>query len=392
MPLEIQLSDPELMGDPFTAYGRAREQAPVAALVAPGFGPFWAVTRHAEARAMLADPRFTLGEESYQHLDVPDDARPYLRTMQQTSGDEHTRLRRLVSPEFSARRGADFRPRLEKIVAALLDELERNADPDGTVDLVRHFANPLPMEVICELVGVPEADRPQWRIYGAAIASGHGAAFTAAIPAIIEGAQAAVASSRSTPATGRDQPAGPQPGRRQADRARAGHLRLAPGAGRPDTGPADRQRGADPPRPPGPAHHVSERHGEGRGRGTAPLVRAAAADHPPPGPRGRRARRRTRAQGRAGDRDPGRGQPRPAGVQGPRPLRRAPHAEPAPQLRARPALLPGRAAGPGADRGGTDGSVRPLPHVDAGRPGTATGSRTPPPGAYRPYGCSCASR
>jgi cytochrome P450 len=199
VPLEIQLSDPGLMRDPFTAYGRAREQTPVAALVAPGFGPFWAVTRHAEARAMLADPRFTLGEESYQHLDVPEHARPYLHTMQQSTGDEHARLRRLVSPEFSARRGADFRPRLERIVATLLDELERNADPDGTVDLVRHFTNPLPMEVICELVGVPADDRPQWRTYGAAVASGHGAAFTAAIPAIIENAQAAVADRRGTP-------------------------------------------------------------------------------------------------------------------------------------------------------------------------------------------------
>ncbi|HTF07016.1 MAG TPA: cytochrome P450 [Asanoa sp.] len=199
MPLEIQLNDPDLMRDPIAGYGRAREQAPVAALVAPGFGPMWAVTRHAESRAMLADPRFALGDDSFQRLDVPAHCRPYLRTMQHLEGDEHARLRRLVTPEFSARRGAEFRPRVERIVETMLDELARAADPDGTVDLLRHFATPLPMEIICELVGVPTDDRPQWRAYGKAIAAGHGAAFVAAIPAIIEGARGAVDHKRNAP-------------------------------------------------------------------------------------------------------------------------------------------------------------------------------------------------
>ncbi|GIF51247.1 cytochrome P450 [Asanoa ferruginea] len=190
--MEIQLNDPDLSRDPITGYGRAREQAPIATLVAPGFGPMWAVTRHAEARAMLADPRFALGEDSFQHLDVPAHCRPYLSTMQHKNGDEHARLRRLVTPEFSARRAAEFRPAIERIVDTLLDELARAADPDGTVDLLRHFATPLPMEIICELVGIPAGDRPQWRTYGKAIAAGHGSAFITAIPAIIEGAQAAV--------------------------------------------------------------------------------------------------------------------------------------------------------------------------------------------------------
>ena len=55
---EIDLSDPGVLEDPLAAYGRAREQSPVARLMAPGFGTMWAVTRHADAKAMLADPRF----------------------------------------------------------------------------------------------------------------------------------------------------------------------------------------------------------------------------------------------------------------------------------------------------------------------------------------------
>ncbi|GAA1866160.1 cytochrome P450 [Asanoa iriomotensis] len=199
MAFELTLSDPELLRDPFTGYAHAREQAPVVALVAPGFGTMWAVTRHAEARAMLADHRFALGDDSFQRLDVPAHCLPYLRTMQHMDGDEHARLRRLVTPGFSARRAADLRPRVEAIVDSLLDGLDRAADPDGTVDLLRHFATPLPMEVICELVGVPAEDRPQWHVYGAAVAAGHGKAFANAIPAIIEGARTTVARRRTSP-------------------------------------------------------------------------------------------------------------------------------------------------------------------------------------------------
>lgn len=189
--LEIELSDPAVLRDPLAAYGKAREQGPVARLVAPGFGTMWAVTRYAEAKAMLADPRFELTGGSYLRPDFPKHCQRYLRTMQETDGPEHTRLRRLVSPAFTARRAAEFRPRIERIVDTLLDELVERAD-GGPVDLLAHFARPLPVDVICELVGIPLADRENWRGYGAAVAAGHGPDFAAAIPAIIRDAVAAV--------------------------------------------------------------------------------------------------------------------------------------------------------------------------------------------------------
>ncbi|MFI7232046.1 cytochrome P450 [Nonomuraea angiospora] len=190
---EIDLSDPAVLADPFTAYTSARERSPVARLVAPGFGPFWAVTRHEEARAMLSDPRLTTSEHSYQRPDVPEHCLPYLRTMSEMNGAEHARLRRLVAPAFTPRRAAEFGPRIEAIVERLLDELP--AEPD----LLAHFAGPLPIEVICELVGIPVADRPRWREYGAAIVAGHGESFKDAIPRILEGAGAAVARGRAEP-------------------------------------------------------------------------------------------------------------------------------------------------------------------------------------------------
>lgn len=91
-------------------------------------------------------------------------------------GPEHMRLRRLVSPAFTARRAAEFRPRIEPIVANLLDDLPNHAE-GGSVDLLGHFARPLPIDVICELVGIPEPDRPRWRKYGAAVAAGWGQEF-----------------------------------------------------------------------------------------------------------------------------------------------------------------------------------------------------------------------
>jgi cytochrome P450 len=135
----VDLTDPEVGRDPFTAYGRAREQGPVARLMAPGLGPMWAVTRYDEARAMLADPRFGLSPASFLRPQVPEDCLPYLRTMQELEGAEHTRLRGLVAAGFSARSAERLRPRIEGIVRALVDDLPGQAD-GGQVDLVAGLA------------------------------------------------------------------------------------------------------------------------------------------------------------------------------------------------------------------------------------------------------------
>ncbi|MFC4947939.1 cytochrome P450 family protein [Pseudonocardia sp. GCM10023141] len=196
---EIDLTDPTVIADPFGAHGRAREQAPLAQISSPGFGPFWATTRHDGAKRLLSDPRFVINSGSFQQLPgIPEHCRAYLRTMSEMDGPEHQRLRRLVSPAFTPRSAAAFRPRIERIVESLLDDLDRHVE-GGVVDLVPHFARPLPMDVICELVGIPDADRARWREYGAAVMTGYGPAFLAALPGIMDGAQAAVASRREDP-------------------------------------------------------------------------------------------------------------------------------------------------------------------------------------------------
>lgn len=192
---EIDLSDPAVLGDPVAAYNEVRERCPMAKTEVPGLGTLWIVTRHDEARAMLSDPRFEVNSGSFLCAPgIPEDCRPYLQTMAEVDGPSHLRLRRLIAPAFAPRRAARFRPRIDAIVARLLDGLA------GPVDLLAEFARPLPMEVICELVGIPEADRPGWREWGKAVAGGIGPEFFDAIPSIIDGAKAAVARSRAEPA------------------------------------------------------------------------------------------------------------------------------------------------------------------------------------------------
>jgi cytochrome P450 len=196
---EIDLTDLKVLTDPFTAYDQAREAGALAKLVIPGFGPFWALTRYTEARTMLSDPRFEVTAGSFMRPPgIPEHCLEYMRTMAEQDGPEHLRLRRLVAPAFTPKRAAQLRPRLTAITERLLDELPSHAE-DGVVDLVPYFARPLPMDVICELVGIPDADRPRWREYGAAVAGGVGQDFAAAIPAIINGAKEVVARNRAEP-------------------------------------------------------------------------------------------------------------------------------------------------------------------------------------------------
>jgi cytochrome P450 len=181
----LDLTDPDVLRDPFGAYSRAK--GPVIRLQIPGM-PMWALTRYDDARAFLTDPRFTITSGSFVGIPgVSDEYQPYLRTMSELDGPDHLRLRRLAAPAFTARRALEFRPRIEPIVESLLDALP------ATPDLLADFATPLPMAVICELVGIPAEDRADWARWGAIVASGDGRRLGEAVPGIIDGTMAAIA-------------------------------------------------------------------------------------------------------------------------------------------------------------------------------------------------------
>jgi unspecific monooxygenase len=157
--------DPEFLANPYPTYRRLREAAPVQR--APG--GMWVATGYREVGAALRDP-------SFGNMDNPDLARPVPRTpegepmisFQLMNPPNHTRLRNLVSKSFNARVVEQLRPRVQRIVDDLLDA----AGTGEVVDFVSAFAYPLPLTVICELIGVPEQDRGLFRKWANALARG----------------------------------------------------------------------------------------------------------------------------------------------------------------------------------------------------------------------------
>jgi cytochrome P450 len=163
--------DDGFVQNPYAVYQRLRAEGPVSRVMMPGGHAVWVVTRYAEARAALADPRLikdwrTLwpGEAAAE----VDDGFAALDThMLSTDPPDHDRLRRLVTKAFTARRIERLRPRVAEITRSLLDAMPA----DGEVDLLESFAFPLPITVICELLGVPDADRANFRTWTQAILS-----------------------------------------------------------------------------------------------------------------------------------------------------------------------------------------------------------------------------
>lgn len=128
----------------------------------------WSVNNQALIRDLLTDPR--VSKDTRQHwpawingeipADWPLQIWVSVQNMFTAYGGDHKRLRTLVSKAFTARRTAAMQPRIEELTRGLLDRIA--ATPEGgTADLRRDFAYPLPINVICELFGVPEASQPE---------------------------------------------------------------------------------------------------------------------------------------------------------------------------------------------------------------------------------------
>jgi cytochrome P450 len=159
---------PATKDDPYPLYARLRERG----LVRSPLGLF-AAADHATVASILRDRRFSSSpthQPGYQPKSYPpDDPRAGLPTEDLISMDppDHTRLRRLVSGAFSPRVIAGLEPRIRQITEGLL------AAADGTAgfDLISALAYPLPIAVICHLLGVPERDRAQFRAWGQEVAA-----------------------------------------------------------------------------------------------------------------------------------------------------------------------------------------------------------------------------
>ncbi|TDD85901.1 cytochrome P450 [Actinomadura darangshiensis] len=120
--------------------------------------------RYDDVRQVLTDPRFSRdmrrahGKRMVRGRDVSDDPHSLLNM----DPPEHTRIRRIVAGAFKPRRIARRRPRVLAITRELAGEMAASGPP---ADLVGEFAFPLPVRVICELLGIPDADRDRFRVW-----------------------------------------------------------------------------------------------------------------------------------------------------------------------------------------------------------------------------------
>jgi cytochrome P450 len=153
----------ELAQDPHGLYRRLRSEHPVCPVILPNGWPGWVVTSYEDVRLLLADPRVSKDVTRAVKLFPLGTAGGYASEMAthmlDTDPPEHTWLRRLVGKVFTGRAVDRLRPRIEQATNDLLD-----AFPAGeTIDLLEAFTLPLPITVICELIGVPAADRQNFR-------------------------------------------------------------------------------------------------------------------------------------------------------------------------------------------------------------------------------------
>ncbi|GAA4964816.1 cytochrome P450 [Nonomuraea thailandensis] len=185
-----ELWEPDTRRDPHAFHARVRAAGRPVPQVDPAGHRLWVVARHADVLDGLRHP--AIGHEVLRHQ-APDvipehhrseAARIAARQLIQLDPPDHTRLRGLVSTAFTARTIA----RLEPWIAGVADRLVARARGLGTFDGVADLVDPLPVNVIAQLVGIPEEDRARFREWSAIIVSAadHDAAATLAFAAYLD--------------------------------------------------------------------------------------------------------------------------------------------------------------------------------------------------------------
>jgi hypothetical protein len=154
--------DPAIAEDPHPTYRRLRDEAPVYWIERLGF---FALSRYADVLAALRDPATF---SSAHGLFLDQDPEAFLPNMQSTDPPRHDGLRKLALDAFTTRRVAALEARMRGIVRELLDGFAGR----GACDLASELAWPFPATVICELLGVPSADRERFRGWSYDLATG----------------------------------------------------------------------------------------------------------------------------------------------------------------------------------------------------------------------------
>jgi cytochrome P450 len=188
----------------FEAYAELAGRGSLTRITLPNGVPAWLVTSYAEARAALNDPR--LVKDGRVMSMMAERVRPHLVSaitshLLRADGEDHARLRRLVGAAFTRGRMDAMAPRIAELTAGLLDDLAASG-PGAIVDLLPTFAYPLPMTVICDLLGVPSEYREAFHSDAEILMAGVFAdeeAYGSALDGMVDLLRELVALKRATP-------------------------------------------------------------------------------------------------------------------------------------------------------------------------------------------------
>ena len=158
----VQIASSAFKAAPYPFYARLRAEAPVCRVRLPDKQEAWLVARYDDVLALLKDRRFAKNrrnamtpEQLTKQPWIPPVFAPLMRNMLDLDDPDHGRLRGLVHKAFTPRRIGQMAERIQMLSDTLLDK----AEAQGSLDLIRDFALPLPVTVIADLLGVPEKDR-----------------------------------------------------------------------------------------------------------------------------------------------------------------------------------------------------------------------------------------
>ncbi|MFE7313326.1 cytochrome P450 [Streptomyces sp. NPDC057555] len=189
-----------LLDDPYAACAALRAAGPVHRITGTDGLPAWLVTRYDDVRSALADPRLSLDKRhakpgNYRGFSLPPALDANLLNME---APDHTRIRRLVAKAFTPRRVEALRAPVRRIADELLDAMAAK----GRAELVADYAGPLPITVICDLLGIPAEDRRDFRAWSDALITpdpSRPQAMKEAIGAMLEFYTGLIAAKRATP-------------------------------------------------------------------------------------------------------------------------------------------------------------------------------------------------
>jgi cytochrome P450 len=164
MSLRLDFKSEAFLRDPIATVAALRACGPVVATSFPIVGKVWVTTTHEAAARVLKDSAvFALRKEGGAVAGLrwwmPASIAALANNMLTTDEPDHTRLRGIVEEAFRRRAVLDMEPRIRAIADGLADELFAQGAP---ADLVSRYAQIMPLSVICELLGLPQADRPQF--------------------------------------------------------------------------------------------------------------------------------------------------------------------------------------------------------------------------------------